>query len=76
MREIPFTLMTDTLSNQYYWFFMTGAVLTQEEIDKLIGKLERVTTTLQEKEKEKLKEKKVRTLVCAAYVTSTLFPVS
>lgn len=38
---------------------MIGSVLTQEEIDQLIGKLESVTTTLQEKEKEKLKERKV-----------------
>lgn len=36
-----------------------GAVLTQEEIEQLMGKLESVTTTLKEREKAKRKEKKV-----------------
>lgn len=36
-----------------------GAVLTQEQLDELKGKLESVTTTLQEKEKEKHKQKVV-----------------
>ena len=37
-----------------------GAVLTEEEIEALKGKLARVTTTLQDREKAKLKETKVR----------------
>lgn len=41
------------------WYPIIGAVLTQEEIDQLMGKLDRMTTTLQEKEKAKLKERKV-----------------
>lgn len=38
---------------------ITGAVLTQEEIDQLMGKLESVTSILQEREKARLKETKV-----------------
>lgn len=37
----------------------SGAVLTQEEIEQLMGKLESVTTTLQLREKAALKESKV-----------------
>ncbi len=36
-----------------------GAVLTQEEIDQLMSKLENVTATLQEREKARQKESKV-----------------
>lgn len=36
-----------------------GAVLTQEEIEQLMGKLETVTSILQEREKAKLNENKV-----------------
>lgn len=38
---------------------ITGAVLTQDQIEALMKKLDRVTTTLQEREKAKLKDKKV-----------------
>ena len=36
-----------------------GAVLTAQEIEQLKGKLEHVSATLQEKEKERLKKAKV-----------------
>ena len=68
----------------WYDVTVTGAVLTQEEIDQLMGKLESVTSILQEREKARLKESKVcleplasqppmhRDAICCRRVASSL----
>ena len=47
------------MKRTFLYVVIAGAVLTQEEIDQLMGKLESVTSILQEREKARLKETKV-----------------
>lgn len=53
------TEVLDVVDGQEVKLPPKGAVLTKEELGELMGKLESVTTTLQEKEKEKHKQKAV-----------------
>ena len=46
-------------STLVHFLITSGAVLTQEEIEQLMSKLENVTATLQEREKARQKESKV-----------------